>query len=192
MTLRCNRQQSCSFECGFAKHRKNALKHSYHPLYSTWAGIKQRCYNSNSPQYKDYGGRGIKICDEWAKDFVAFRDWAEVNGWFQGCCLEIEREDNNGSYNPHNCKWVTHRENSLNKRRLRSTNNSGYEGVSKDSRNKNKYRARICVNGSGFHIGTYSSPEQAVTVRNDWIIKNNLESEYKIQQIEKAERERYD
>lgn len=189
--LRYNKQQSCSFTCGFSKYRKNALRHSYHPLYSTWSGMKSRCYSTNSAQYKDYGGRGIKICNEWLNDFTAFRDWAEANGWFKGSSLEIERKDNDGDYTPFNCEWVTHRQNSLNKRILRSTNTSGYEGVSKDSRNKNKYRARICVNGTDFHIGTYSSSAEAVTARNEWIIKNNLEDQYRIQLVQKAQDERY-
>lgn len=83
-------------------------------LFKIWDGIKYRCNCSTSKDYCRYGGRGIKICDEWLTDFVAFRDWALKNGYRDD--LIIDREDNNGDYTPKNCRWVTYKESSRNTR----------------------------------------------------------------------------
>lgn len=87
----------------------------YHLLYKTWKHIKERCTNVKSKDYKYYGGRGIKICDEWKDDVKTFYDWCMSNGWKKG--LEIDREDNNGNYEPGNCRFVTHKTNGRNTRK---------------------------------------------------------------------------
>lgn len=74
-------------------------------LYKIWLGIKQRCYNSKNPDYCFYGGRGIKVCDEWKNSYIAFRDFALSHGYKDN--LTIDRIDNDGNYEPDNCQFLT-------------------------------------------------------------------------------------
>ena len=82
-------------------------------LYNTWATMIHRCEDKKRIKYPSYGGRGIKICEAW-HDPNAFMDWAEANGYKDG--LQIDRIDNNGDYSPDNCRWVTPKQNSRNRR----------------------------------------------------------------------------
>lgn len=82
-------------------------------LYSIWRTMIHRCENPKREKYKDYGGRGITVCPEW-HDPNVFMDWAESNGYKDG--LQLDRIDNNKNYEPSNCRWVTPKENSRNRR----------------------------------------------------------------------------
>ena len=85
-----------------------------HPLHATWCRMKNRCYNKMTKRYQTWGGRGIEICPEWKDNFQAFYDWAIANGWEQG--LQIDRIDNDGNYSPTNCRFVSAKINSNNRR----------------------------------------------------------------------------
>ncbi len=83
-------------------------------LHRRFERIKQRCYNPRRENYPRYGGRGITICDEWLNDVSTFVEWALANGFQPN--LQIDRIDNDGSYSPENCRWVTAQTNSRNRR----------------------------------------------------------------------------
>lgn len=93
--------------------------HSGDRLYKVYGGMKQRCYNKNSTNYPNYGGRGIRICQEWLEDFMNFYQWAMDNGYDynaeRGECT-IDRIDVNGNYEPSNCRWVSEQAQARNKR----------------------------------------------------------------------------
>ena len=144
-------------------NKKHGYKH--HPLYNTWCNIKDRCYNPNYQHYKDYGGRGIKVCDEWMNPKV-FIEWA-LPLW--KLWLQIDRIDNNGNYCPKNCRFVTNLENQHNKRLLTNRNTSGYCGVSY-RKDLSKWQSRIYYQNKERHLGYFNSPKEAALSYNKAII----------------------
>ena len=85
------------------KHKMSGTR-----IYETWQDMKRRCYNKQNARYDRYGGRGITVCDEWLNNFQSFYDWAISNGYSDD--LTIDRIDNDGNYEPSNCRWSTAKE----------------------------------------------------------------------------------
>jgi len=90
---------------------------SKHPLYSVYQDMKRRCYIEKCVSFKDYGARGIKVCDEWFNDVKAFCDWGMANGYQKGVALD--RKETNGNYEPSNCRFVTQAINNTTTRRVK-------------------------------------------------------------------------
>lgn len=102
------RNQYANCGCDTTRHRDVTMMYKGMVikkfLLTTYIGMKRRCYDVNLRQYKDYGGRGIIVCDEWKNDFFSFYDWSIANGASKE--LTLDRRDNDGDYCPANCRWV--------------------------------------------------------------------------------------
>ncbi len=108
-TTSCGCYRKEQFSSRLTKHGMSNTK-----IYRVWSGMIERCTYKKHKTYNDYGGRGIVVCDEWLESFENFYSWSCENGYEEG--LTIERINNNGNYEPDNCKWVTLDDQRYNKR----------------------------------------------------------------------------
>lgn len=110
--------------CGCLLHEKHNTHHlSQTKIYHIWHAMINRCYYKKGKAYKNYGGRGIKVCEDWKKSFDSFYAWSIDNGYQEG--LSIERINNNDDYKPTNCKWIKRSEQAQNRRRNYSVTING-------------------------------------------------------------------
>jgi hypothetical protein len=159
--------------CG-CHNRQQTTTHGLtkHPLYGVWRNMVTRTTNQNNPSFKEYGGRGISVCDEWRNNPQAFFDWAYENGYTPD--LSIDRIDNNMGYYPNNCRWTTRTVQARNTRKIMATNTSGYRGVS-FHKDRKKWTAQIRINDKTKYLGCFSTALEAAATYDRFVIENNLE-----------------
>lgn len=165
-SIKSGRQVSCG--C----YRNNKVKThgmTHHPLYGTWSNMNTRCNNQNYDHFYDYGERGIEICERW-KDINNFID--DMYPTFKEG-LSIDRIDVNGNYEPNNCRWTNQSVQVSNTRLLKSTNKSGYRGVSFDKKSK-KWVVSISMYKQRKNIGYFSSIVDAAIAYDTYVIVYGL------------------
>ena len=159
---------------------KSIHKLSRHKLYPIWNQAKYRCYSPDNPGYQNYGGRDIRMCDEWRNDFKAFYYYMMSLPHAMERGYSIDRIDNNGNYEQDNMRWAN-RHMQVTNRSVLKNNKSGYTGISYNKKLK-KWVANINVLGVRAYLGLYTTIHDAVITRNVYIICNGL-IEYEIQKI---------
>lgn len=135
---------------------------SKHPLFKVWDSMKERCYNPNHKSHKDYGERGITVCDKWRYSFEEFYNDA-ILGYAKG--LQLDRVKNDEGYAPENIRWVTAQQNNMNRRGSKN-GSSKYKGVGWDN-TRNSWRAWIKKDYKLKGLGYYGSEDDAALAYNE-------------------------
>ena len=126
IVYKCNLARGHTKSCGCNRSINGKKLLTKHGLSGTrphriWVEMKHRCYLKSDTNYKKYGARGVKVCDEWRNDFKAFYDWSMGNGYSDE--LTLDRIDGTGNYEPNNCRWATYKEQNLNRNFRRKKSN---------------------------------------------------------------------
>ncbi len=162
--------------CGcLLKNNTRFLKHGKsgnNKLYRTWKNMRQRCLNKNNKSYENYGGRGISICDEWKNDYIKFYNWSINNGYEDN--FTIDRINNDGNYEPNNCRWTIKNIQARNTRAIMITNTSGYRGVTFCKRD-NLFIAKINIDKKRIVLGYFKNKLDAAKAYDTYVLENNLE-----------------
>jgi len=135
----CNK---CSKEMRKTPSNYHGMKNT--STYKSWCKMKERCLNPNNKDYKDYGERGITVCETWVNDFKQFYADMGEKPVIEGEFITLDRIDNSKGYSKDNCRWATQKEQSRNNYGLRSNNISGVKGVHRDT-TKSKYTDYWCA-----------------------------------------------
>jgi hypothetical protein len=136
---------------------RNMNGYSITPEFWAWSSMRQRCLNANHPSYKNYGGRGIKVFESWLgidgfQNFILDMDWRPSDSH------SLDRINNDGDYNPSNCRWTTK---DFQQHNRRNYNRLGFKGVTKD---RTIYRVEIQKNGLRYYISGFKTPEEAAMI----------------------------
>lgn len=159
-------------ECLSCSNSHNYVKHSdaRSRLYKIHQDMHNRCYNPNKKFSEYYIEKDIQVCEEWFRNYDAFKEWSMANGYTDE--LTLDRRDNDKGYSPDNCRWTTKLVQQRNTRAIRKGNTTGYRGVSTSGAG---YRARITVNWKQIHIGNYQTPLEAAKAYDRYVLENSLE-----------------
>lgn len=155
--LVCSKQKELSLMYWLYSNTKKCtceFKNTAHKLYSRYSKMINRCYNKKAHNYSYYGGRGITVCDRWLESFDNFLEDMEES-FKEG--LELDRINNNGSYSPDNCKWVTHSKNMQNRKEFKNKN--GYTNIHKTF--GGKFEGRLQRNNVYYSTGLYNTAKEA-------------------------------
>jgi hypothetical protein len=182
-TLLLNLVSGNTKSCGCLRKKTTSNRFKTHGLsktgiYRIFHGMKNRCFNRNNQSYCDYGGRGISICQEWLDDFLLFHSFCLENGWKPG--LEIDRINNDGWYQPDNCRFIPGVDNNRNRRILFKSNTSGYRGVSKIGPS---YKVTVMHNGISFQKRGFKTAEEAARYRDDYCRSMGIDTKLNFFQV---------
>lgn len=159
-------RKGASKSCGCLRREQLTTHGRYDTkLYNIWDAMLRRCTNPSNQSYKNYGGRGITICDEW-QDPKIFCEWAEASGYREG--LTLDRINNGKGYSPENCHFTSRTVQAEN-RRKQSNNTSGFIGVSHSG---DLWRARAQRDKKSIELGHFDTPEEAARVRDAFVKKH--------------------
>ena len=158
--LATKRSKRCS-KCSIKDRKNYGLSETKE--YHTWEAMKQRCLNKKHPGYKDYGGRGIKICDRW----LEFENFLKDMGIAKKG-LSLDRINNDGNYEPSNCRWADVYEQAINQR-LQKTNTTGYRGMGYRE-DRNKWYIKLYRNKKvAFSKNAIETKDEAIKIWNEAI-----------------------
>jgi hypothetical protein len=143
---------------------------SKHRIYDVWVAMVYRCTVHTDINYKNYGGRGIGVCERWMEVSNFIEDM--YPSFMEG--LSIDRIDNDGNYEPSNCRWVTKEVQTRNTRRLRTNNTSGYRGVTLNKKS-NKWVVHIGIKGKTKYLGKADTAKDAALIYDSYVKDNGLE-----------------
>jgi hypothetical protein len=132
------------------------------PVFDCWVAMKARCLNVQHPNYHQYGGRGIKVCDRWLNSFENFLNDVGIKPTKKHT---LDRINNDGNYEPGNCRWVTIQQQQVNRR-----NNTDSPGI-RWEKDRGRWRADITFNGVRHFLGRFQIKAMAQFVRREAELK---------------------